>query len=105
MCRDARSVRPSPLSFTAFRLQRPGRSTTDAQSERPYKGLYVNSGYSSHFNGDGRSDRASLQDSVTASIVVLTGMDAQTERPYKIQSRLVSSHSASVVSKVTASWY
>ena len=42
------------------------------------------------FNGDGRSDRASLQDLVTASIVVLTGTDAQTERPYRIQSRLAS---------------
>ena len=31
------------------------------------------------------------------SIVALTGMDAQTERPYRIQSRLVSSHSASVI--------
>ena len=56
-------------------------------------------------NGDGRPparhSRASLQDLVTASIVVLTGMDAlpldTLERPYRIQSRLASSHSASVI--------
>ena len=67
-------------------------------------------------DGDGRPptrhSRASLQDSVTASIepegvrcvkgysiVVLTGTDAQIERPYRVQSRLVLSGSAFVVSK------
>ena len=43
-----------------------GRTTV-----RPYKGLFVSSshviGYSSRFDRDGRTDRASLQDSVTAS--------------------------------------
>ena len=67
-------------------------------------------------NGDGRSDRAFLQGSVTASIepegircvktysiVVLTGTDAlpldTLVRPYRVQSRLVLSGSAFVVSK------
>ena len=63
-------------------------------------------------NGDGRSDRASLQGSVTASIEpegvrcvksysigVFTGTDAQIVRPYRTQSRLVLSGSAFVVSK------
>ena len=58
---------------------------------------------------NGRTDRASLQDSVTASIKSegrtlcerlqhrdLTTTDAQIVRPYRIQSRLVSSHSASL---------
>ena len=52
------------------------------------------------FNGDGRSGRASLQDSVTASVewvcvrcvngynfMVLTGTDAQIVRPYRTMYR------------------
>ena len=49
------------------------------------------------FNGDGRTDRASLQGVVGGRSNALTGTDAirlDTSRPYRIQSRLVSSHSA-----------
>ncbi len=48
--------------------------------------------------GDGRTDRASLQDTSLCvrcvkgySVVVLTGTDAQIERPYRTRSRLMSS--------------
>ena len=36
-CRDARSERPSPLNPRCCNF----RSTTDAQTERPYKGLFI----------------------------------------------------------------
>ena len=64
-------MRPFPLSFTAFRLQRPGRSTTDARriamirvtrcrDARSVRPLCQKLQHRS-FNGDGRTDRASLQ--------------------------------------------
>ena len=41
LCRDARSERPSPLNPRCCNF----RSTTDAQTERPYSGLHVSSLY------------------------------------------------------------
>ena len=61
---DARAVRPYKGLLVSLYYN--GRTTV-----RPYKGLFVSSshviGYSSRFDRDGRTDRASLQDSVTAS--------------------------------------
>ena len=59
-CRDARSVRPSPLRVTTFRPRSPDHSTTDAQTVRPLYNRLQRRG----INGDGRSDRASLHGNV-----------------------------------------
>ena len=75
-CRDARSERPSPSKVTTSRLRSLGRSTTDAQTERPY---------SSRLCASAPVKAKRRQDRLTT--------DAQTERPYRTQSRLVSSRS------------
>ena len=76
-------MRPSPNQrddAVTFVLQRtPSESIL---AERPYSGLHVLSFYNQHrsFNGDGRTDRASLQ---RVTRIAGSTTDAQTVRPYK----------------------
>ena len=50
-----------------------------SESKRTHGSCVPTGGYSSRFNGDGRTDRASLQE---ATHLALTGTDARIVRPY-----------------------
>ena len=63
---DAQTVRPYSRYTSRF-------DTTDAQTVRPYSGYTSELHYSSCFDGDGRTSRASLQElRVGASLQVAT---------------------------------